>query len=96
MAKDMEKEDISMDENTTGKRIQVQPDMLLDEFELPLNELLDQFKAGDSGKVIIPVDVLRVDNEKVRFKKKGSAETYGSFKDRPLEEVREDIGVAED
>jgi hypothetical protein len=96
MAEDKKKEELQVDKETTGERQIVQADILLDEFELPLNELLDQFKTGDSGKVLVPVDVLRVDNEKVRFKKKGSAETYGSFKERPLEEVREDIGVAED
>jgi len=81
---------------TTGKNIPVEPDIVLDEFELMQNELLDQFKTGDTGKVLIPVDVIRVENEKVRFKKKGSAETYGSFKEKPLDEVREEIGVAED
>ncbi len=83
-------------EGTTGKNIPVEADIILDEFELLQNELLDQFKAGDKGKVLVPVEVLRVGNEKVRFKKSGSAETYGSFKDRPLADVREDIGVVED
>ena len=81
--------------NTTGKNIPVEPDIVLDEFELFLNELLDQFKVGETGRVIIPVEVIRVENEKIRFKKSGSAEVEGSFNSPTVAQLKKSLPIAE-
>ena len=66
------------------------------EFTLPFNELLDQFKTGETGKVVIPVEVTQVGKETVSFRKNGQSEVLGNFKTKTVSEMREDIGVVED
>ncbi len=66
------------------------------EFTLPLNELLDQFKTGEKGKIVIPVEVTQVSKETASFRKNGEAEVLGNFDTKTISEMREDIGVAKE
>jgi hypothetical protein len=90
-----EVDDIVENPKTTGKVLPVEPDIVLDEFELMQNELLDQFKTGEAGNVIIPVQVLRVSGDKVRFKKRGPAEVQTKFESMSIAEMRKNLDVAE-
>ena len=66
------------------------------EFTLPFNELLDQFKAGETGKVVIPVEVTQVTDKMVSFRKNGESEVLGNFRTKTVSEMRESLEVAED
>ena len=88
MAEEIKKEDKNMPEIK-------QDDMVLNEFDLMLNELLDQFRVGEKGKVIIPVEVIRVGKDRVRFRKSGEAEVQGKFDQLTVAEMRDNLDVAE-
>ncbi len=66
------------------------------EFTLQLNELLDQFRVGETGKIVIPVEITQVDKESVSFRKNGEAEVLGNMRSKTLSEMREDIGTVAD
>lgn len=66
------------------------------EFTLPLNELLNQFRVGETGSVAIPVKVTQVDKETISFMKDGEAKTIGNFRSPTASEMRKHLDVAEE
>lgn len=66
------------------------------EFDLDLNELKAPIlEAGQTGKIILPVKVIRFGKEKVRVKKDGPAEMQGDFRSLTASELKKSLPNAE-
>ena len=83
-------DDINMD--TNKKKEKEGPQL---EFTLPANELLDQFRVGEIGRITIPVEVIQAKDGSVTFRKRGEAQTDGSFSQTTAAEMKKNLPVAE-
>ncbi len=66
------------------------------EFTLPANELDSDVKMGQTGEVIIPVEVISLGDNAVTFRKVGMAYSdrhFQDFKDMPASEMRKRMKV---
>lgn len=66
------------------------------EFSLPKSEFDTDIAVGDSGDIMIPVEVIEVTKDRVSFRKDGKAEACGDFKPETMDDMRERIGVVDD
>jgi hypothetical protein len=65
------------------------------EFMVPISELDMELKAGERGKLLIPVEVVAVNDGMVTFRKMKSITVEGTFRRETTNEMRERLLEAE-
>lgn len=65
------------------------------EFMVPVSELDMELKAGERGKLLIPVEVVAVNDGMVTFRKMKSITAEGTFRRETTNEMRERLLEAE-
>jgi len=70
--------------------------MQLNEFHIAKSELDMDLDIGETGMVMVPVEVIAIDKETYLLRKNGKIEAEGSFKPETVKDMRERIGVVED
>lgn len=65
------------------------------EFTLPILELDAQFAPGEVGVVMIPVEVVEVGKETVTFRKRGRTRLQAQFREATVEEMEDNLPVAQ-
>ena len=83
--------DINMDINDKKKN----KDGAQLEFRLPVNEVKENVRVGQTGAIRIPVKVIQVDDAFITFMKDGESEGVGTFAQPTAVEMREHLDVAE-
>ena len=66
------------------------------EFKLPLSEIDGQFAPGETGKVIVPVEVVEVGKESVTFRKRGRATTETAFRQATVAELEATLPITDE
>jgi len=68
----------------------------LNEFYIAKSELEMDLDIGETGTVMIPVEVISIDKEGYLLRKAGKITPEGSFNPETVKDMRERIGVVED
>lgn len=67
-----------------------------DTFVVSKNELDMALDVGETGMIIVPVEVVSIDQENYVFRKDGRIRPEGNFKPESVKGMRDRIGVVED
>jgi len=70
--------------------------MTTDTFIVMKNELETDLDVGETGMIMIPVEVITIDKDTYTFRKAGQIKPEGEFKPESVKGMRERIGVVED
>lgn len=70
--------------------------MAQDTFIVSKSELEMDLDIGETGIIMIPVEVMAVDKENYTFRKFGQIKAEGDFKPETVKEMRRKIGVVVD
>jgi len=70
--------------------------MSTDTFIVSKSELAMDLEIGETGTLMIPVEVMSIDKESYTMRKFGQIKAEGSFKPESVKEMRRKIGVVED
>jgi len=68
----------------------------INEFYVSKSELDMDLDIGETGKLMIPVEVIAIDKENYLVRKAGKIEAEGSFAPETVKDMRSRIGVVED
>lgn len=86
---------ISMDMGEPMDKMMEEDDSMLDEFWLPLYEVKEELKIGETGSVNIPVEVMEIKGALVRFKKAGESNSPAPFSSSTIKDLRNKLPKAE-
>lgn len=70
--------------------------MTIDQFNVAKSELDMDLEIGETGIVMIPVEVMAIDKENYTLRKAGKITAEGDFKPESVSSMRKKIGVVED
>lgn len=70
--------------------------MQLNEFYVSKSELEMDLDIGDTGILMIPVEVITIDKETYLVRKAGKITAEGDFKAETTEQMRDKIGIVEE
>jgi hypothetical protein len=59
------------------------------EFMIPISEFDMEVKAGERGKIILPIEVVAVNDGMITFRKMDSITAHGTFHKETVNEMRE-------
>jgi len=67
-----------------------------DTFIISKSELEMDLEIGETGMLMVPVEVMSIDKENYTFRKAGKIKAEGDFKPETVKDMRKRIGVVED
>lgn len=70
--------------------------MPIDTFIVAKSELDMDLEIGETGMLMIPVEVMTIDRDNYTFRKDGRIKAEGEFKPETVKDMRDRIGVVED
>lgn len=70
--------------------------MPIDTFIVSKSELEMDLEIGETGIIMIPVEVMSIDKENYTFRKAGKITPEGEFKPETVKDMRKRVGVVEE
>ena len=70
--------------------------MVTDTFIVAKSELETDLDIGETGTLMVPVEVITVEKDTYTFRKAGQIKPEGEFKPETVKDMRKRIGVVED
>lgn len=67
-----------------------------DTFIVSKSELEMDLEIGETGTIMIPVEVMAIDRDNYTFRKAGKIKPEGEFKPETVKDMRKSIGVVTD